>query len=106
MLFRSDLEELDTERRLGRTASEISKLRAQAMEKFYVNVVEDWKYEGLIVKDLASPYLFGVRKFWWKFKPIYESDEVLDIDVSILQNIFWTYSRIFGLTLIGVILNR
>jgi ATP dependent DNA ligase domain len=77
-----NLEELDVKRQQGRTHAQISRLRAQAMEKFYSKVVEDHKFEGLVVKDLASPYLFGLRKFWWKFKPDYETDEAVDLDVS------------------------
>ena len=75
------LEDLDNKRRLGRTNSQISKLRSEAVDSFYTTVVEEYKFEGLVVKDLASPYLFGMRKFWWKFKPDYETDEVVDIDV-------------------------
>jgi len=79
----NNLEDLDKKRRQGRTNSQISKLRAEAVENFYTKVVEEYKFEGLVVKDLASPYLFGVRKFWWKFKPDYETDEAVDIDVCI-----------------------
>ena len=76
------IEDLDSKRRLGRSNSQINKLRSEAMEEFYTKVVEEYKFEGLVVKDLASPYLFGARKFWWKFKPDYETDEAVDIDVS------------------------
>jgi ATP-dependent DNA ligase len=78
-----DLEAMDEQRMLGRSAAEISRMRARAMESFYVQVVEDYKFEGLVVKDLASPYIMGERKYWWKFKPDYESGEAVDIDVSI-----------------------
>jgi ATP-dependent DNA ligase len=77
------LEDLDNQRRLGRTNLQISKLRSEAVDNFYTTVVEENKLEGLILKDLASPYLFGMRKFWWKFKPDYETDEAVDIDVRI-----------------------
>ena len=80
-----DIEDLDSKRKLGRSNSQISKLRSEAVEHFYTTVVEEYKFEGLVVKDLASPYLFGARKFWWKFKPDYETDEAVDIDVSSLK---------------------
>lgn len=80
-----NLEEVDVKRQYGRTPAQISKMRAHAMEKFYSRVVEEYKFEGLVVKDLASPYLFGVRKFWWKFKPDYETDEAVDIDVCTMR---------------------
>lgn len=101
-----DIEESDTIRRKGRTDSEISKLRAEAVEDFYTKVVEDRKFEGVVLKDLASPYLFGIRKFWWKFKPDYESDEAVDIDVVIIGATFATGMRNGGAPsgyLVGVV---
>jgi len=89
----SDLENLDKKRKDGRTNNQISKMRAEAMEEFYTNVVEEYKFEGLVVKDLASPYLFGSRKFWWKFKPDYETDEAVDIDAVIIGAKFATGLR-------------
>jgi len=100
------LEELDFERQKGRTPSQISKMRAQAMDDFYCKVVEQYKFEGLVVKDLASPYLFGVRKFWWKFKPDYETGEAVDVDVVILGASFATGVRNGGAPsgyLVGVV---
>jgi len=88
-----DLEDVDNKRRLGRTNLQISKLRAEAVENFYTTVVEEYKFEGLVVKDLASPYLFGMRKFWWKFKPDYETDETVDIDAVIVGAKFATGLR-------------
>ncbi len=92
------IESLDQKRRLDRSNTQISKLRSEAMENFYTTVVEDHKFEGLVVKDLASPYLFGVRRFWWKFKPDYETDEAVDIDVSSQQKVACSYSEAFVLT--------
>mmetsp|Transcript_6990 Transcript_6990/g.17073 ORF Transcript_6990/g.17073 Transcript_6990/m.17073 type:complete len:755 (-) Transcript_6990:3498-5762(-) len=90
------IEGLDQKRRLGRSNTQISKLRSEALEDFYATVVEEYKFEGLIVKDLASPYLFGARKFWWKFKPDYETDEAVDIDASAMVglhlDILWVWS--------------
>eukprot|EP00535_Pseudo-nitzschia_heimii_P005514 CAMPEP_0197185110 /NCGR_PEP_ID=MMETSP1423-20130617/11181_1 /TAXON_ID=476441 /ORGANISM="Pseudo-nitzschia heimii, Strain UNC1101" /LENGTH=1333 /DNA_ID=CAMNT_0042636077 /DNA_START=94 /DNA_END=4092 /DNA_ORIENTATION=+ len=102
----SGLEDLDNKRRLGRTNLQISKLRAEAVEKFYSTVVEEYKFEGLVIKDLASPYLFGMRKFWWKFKPDYETNEAVDIDVVIIGAKFATGLRNGGTPsgyLVGVV---
>jgi hypothetical protein len=81
------LQVLDKQRMLGRSSGEISRMRARAMEGFYVQMVEENKFEGLVVKDLASPYIMGERKYWWKFKPDYESGEAVDIDVSMQCNL-------------------
>lgn len=86
-----NLEELDEQRMKGNKLSRISMMRAREMDRFYKQVVEDYKFEGLVVKDLASPYLFAIRKFWWKFKPDYEHDGgARDIDVC------WFLSSILG----------
>eukprot|EP00536_Pseudo-nitzschia_multiseries_P001547 jgi/Psemu1/322119/estExt_fgenesh1_pg.C_190073 len=101
-----NLELLDKSRKLGRSDIQISKMRAEAMESFYTKVVEEYKFEGLVVKDLASPYLFGSRKFWWKFKPDYETDEAVDIDAVIIGATFATGLRNSGIPsgyLLGVV---
>ncbi|KAG7366607.1 ATP dependent DNA ligase domain containing protein [Nitzschia inconspicua] len=101
-----NLEALDEQRMLGRSATEISRMRARAMEGFYVQIVEEYKFEGLVVKDLASPYIMGERKYWWKFKPDYESGEAVDIDVVILGASFATGLRDGGTPssyLVGVV---
>ena len=77
-----DLEELDEERQDGKSDRKIHRNRAKAVEDFYVKVVEEYKFEGLVLKDLAAPYRFMDRGFWWKFKPDYESEEAEDVDVS------------------------
>mmetsp|Transcript_4518 Transcript_4518/g.11418 ORF Transcript_4518/g.11418 Transcript_4518/m.11418 type:complete len:797 (+) Transcript_4518:205-2595(+) len=77
-----NLEDVDYERMQGKKDSDISRMRSREVDKFYKTVVEDHKFEGLVVKDLASPYLFANRKFWWKFKPDYEKEGAQDLDVS------------------------
>jgi hypothetical protein len=78
----SGLEEIDELRQEGKKDRSISRMRTRAVEHFYIKVVEEYKFEGLVVKDLASPYRFADRGFWWKFKPDYESEEAEDVDVS------------------------
>jgi len=102
----SGIEDLDTKRGKSRTASQISKLRAEAVEDFYTKVVEDYKFEGVVLKDLASTYHFAIRNFWWKFKPDYETNEAVDIDVVILGASFATGMRNGGAPsgyLVGVV---
>jgi ATP-dependent DNA ligase len=90
--------ELDRKRRKGRSDFEISRLRTEAVTKFYNQIVEEQKMEGLVFKDLASPYIFGQasknRKFWHKFKPDYDGGET--IDVVILGAFFATGLRHSG----------
>jgi imidazoleglycerol phosphate dehydratase HisB len=78
----SGLEEIDELRQQGKKDRSISRMRTRAVEHFYIKVVEEYKFEGLVVKDLASPYRFADRGFWSKFKPDYESEEAEDVDVS------------------------
>jgi DNA ligase-4 len=90
--------ELDRKRSKGRSDLEISKLRTEAVTMFYNQIVEEQKMEGLVFKDLASPYIFGqaskTRKFWHKFKPDYDGGE--SIDVVILGAFFATGLRHSG----------
>jgi DNA ligase-4 len=94
-----NLEELDRQRRHGKSNVEISRLRSQAVDDFYRKVVEDNRFEGLVIKDLAAPYIFGgesrSRKYWHKFKPDYEKSAV-DMDVVILGAYFATGLRHSG----------
>ncbi|KAL3924697.1 MAG: hypothetical protein SGILL_000884, partial [Bacillariaceae sp.] len=88
-----NLEVIDEQRQLDCNDRQISRRRVRAVEKFYTQVVEEYKFEGLVVKDLASPYRFSDRSFWWKFKPDYESEEAEDVDVVILGSTFATGIR-------------
>lgn len=93
-----DISELDRKRRKGRSNEEISRLRTDAVAMFYNQIVDEQKMEGLVFKDLASPYVFGQasksRKFWHKFKPDYDGGET--IDVVILGAYFATGLRHSG----------
>eukprot|EP00980_Cylindrotheca_fusiformis_P025863 scaffold14741_cov135-Cylindrotheca_fusiformis.AAC.13 len=81
-------QEIDAQRRGSLTDINISLKRAQAIESFYKSVVEYHKKEGIVVKDLAAPYILGEpsrkRKYWHKFKPDYERGNAVDMDVVIL----------------------
>jgi ATP-dependent DNA ligase len=97
-----NLEDLDRQRRNGKSNLEISRMRSQAIDDFYRHVVEVHRMEGLVLKDLAAPYIFGTesrsRKYWHKFKPDYEKEGggAVDIDVVILGAYFATGLRHSG----------
>jgi hypothetical protein len=94
-----NIEVLDRQRRNGKTNAEIGRLRVQAIDKFYRAVVEIHRMEGIVLKDLAAPYIFGSesrsRRYWHKFKPDYEQKAV-DMDVVILGAYFATGLRNSG----------
>lgn len=83
-----DLAAIDEQRRGGKSDAEIDELRSEALDEIYRVVVEEAKNEGILIKDLAAPYILGgpsrIRKYWHKFKPDYESGEAVDIDVVIV----------------------
>jgi hypothetical protein len=84
-----NLEQSDSHSRGPLTDADISARRANAMEQFYVEIVEKQRLEGVVFKDLAAPYIIGEesRKFgyWFKHKPDYEADSfVSDIDTAVL----------------------
>ena len=96
-----DMEQLDRVRR-SKSNVEISRQRAQEIEAFYKKVVETDRSEGIVLKDLAAPYILGTasrnRKYWHKFKPDYMKTEgdVVDMDVVILGAYFATGLRHSG----------
>eukprot|EP00934_Nitzschia_sp_Nitz4_P002616 Nitzschia sp. Nitz4//scaffold52_size167869//42917//46816//NITZ4_002267-RA/size167869-processed-gene-0.92-mRNA-1//1//CDS//3329554008//2606//frame0 len=93
-----DIQEIDRRRRKGRSDKDISLMRARAVESFYSTVVEENKMEGLVLKDIASPYILGLhsrnRKYWHKLKPDYEVGQ--SVDVVILGAFFATGLRHSG----------
>jgi DNA ligase-4 len=94
-----NIQELDRQRRNGKNNAEIGRMRVQAIDKFYRTVVEIYRMEGIVLKDLAAPYIFGAesrsRRYWHKFKPDYEQNAV-DMDVVILGAYFATGLRNSG----------
>ena len=83
-------EEIDAQARGSKTDDEISTARAAAMNKFYVDIVENEGFEGLIFKDLLAPYCVGDQsrslRYWNKMKPDYSSQghSASDIDAVVL----------------------
>jgi hypothetical protein len=56
-----NIEELDRQRRNGKSNAEIGRIRAQAIDKLYRTVVEIYRMQGIVLKDLAAPYIFGAE---------------------------------------------
>ena len=69
---KSETTKFDTQRRGGRSHEEIEIQRSMELEKLYNDVVTTGGQEGLLFKDLASPYYLGVTSrnmgYWWKIK--------------------------------------
>ena len=84
------LKVLDDERRKDRTDGEISMRRTLFVNQFYRSVVEQQKMEGIVVKDLAAPYILKSRTHYWrKIKPDYSQDSVAaDLDVVVIGGYF------------------
>jgi len=69
----------------GLPDSEIGLRRAKGVDSFYVDIVENQGFEGILIKDLNASYLLDGRKYWVKHKPDYEQNAQLnDIDLLIL----------------------
>jgi len=84
---------------LGRNSNEdkdehLEKLRGRAIDSFFIEAVEKNGEEGLVIKELSSPYLLGTQKsrskaFWRKLKKDYEGENIAsDIDVLVLGAYF------------------
>ena len=84
---------------LGRTSTEaedeaFEKKRGKAIDGFFTDTVEKNGEEGLVIKELNSPYLLGTSRsrtkaFWRKLKKDYEGENVAsDIDVLVLGAYF------------------
>jgi len=91
----SNFEQVDLKRRKHQTDHEIEKQRAQSLESFHVEIVTRRCLEGLVFKDLATPYGLGSRfrnkGYWFKLKDDYsESGNAADIDVLVLGASFAT----------------
>mmetsp|Transcript_7253 Transcript_7253/g.11900 ORF Transcript_7253/g.11900 Transcript_7253/m.11900 type:complete len:1401 (+) Transcript_7253:1066-5268(+) len=85
----SDMFKFDSQRMDGRTHEDIEKQRALELEKCFHQIVEVGGQEGLVLKDLASPYYLGVKSrsmgYWWKIKSDYDASGVVsDVDVVVL----------------------
>ena len=71
-----DFSARDKERRKNRSDKDIEASRALHVDKFYAQIVQSKKEEGLIFKDLNSSYVLGANSrstgYWRKLKPEYE----------------------------------
>ena len=77
---------LDAQRLRGKKHEDIEIQRSLALELCYSQIVESNGHEGLVFKDLASPYYLGVKSrslgYWWKLKADYDAaGQVSDVDV-------------------------
>lgn len=84
---------LEQDRRQGLTNEEISPRRALAIGEHYRRIVEDQRQEGLIFKDLSTPYVLDKVSrslgYWRKFKPDYYNGSVAsDLDLVIIGSYF------------------
>ena len=89
----ADISEIDTLRRRNRKDSEIEQCRAVALDKYYTEIAENQNQEGLVMKDLASPYVLGnvgrSYGYWRKFEADYEQvGNAADIDVAIIGGFY------------------
>jgi len=85
----SNINDIDTKRREGKTDRTIDQQRATALDRLYADIVTKRNLEGLIFKDLASPYCFGAKyrklAYWYKLKDDYSrSGHAADIDVVVV----------------------
>ncbi|CAB9499454.1 DNA ligase 4 [Seminavis robusta] len=80
--------QFDTKRRQGRTDAQISRRRTELVDMYYNEIVEEKKGEGLVFKDLSSPYVLrgtAKTKLWLKMKPDYTTQNFIsDIDVVVI----------------------
>lgn len=94
----SNIELIDSKRRGRQTDRDIERLRAQNLDSFHAEIVIRRCLEGLVLKDLATPYGLGNRfrtkGYWFKLKDDYDrSGNAADIDVLVLGASFATGMR-------------
>ena len=90
-----NLQQIDETRKGMISDKEIAQRRADAIENFYSTIVDKNCKEGLVFKDLVSPYFPGEKSrghaFWRKLKQDYEKvGHAADIDVVVLGGSFAT----------------
>ena len=96
-----EIREIDAERRRDRSDDQISEARARAVQSLYEAMVEEQRLEGLVFKDLASPYYLGEEskstRYWHKFKPDYFHESAAsDLDVVVIGAYYATGLRNSG----------
>ena len=83
-------------------------------EQCYREIVEAAGSEGLVLKDLSSPYYLGAAsrslRYWYKLKPDYDaSGQASDIDVLVLGGKYadgFRQAGFFSSLLVGIIDDR
>ncbi len=98
----SNLVEIDRKRREGKSDQQIDQKRATVCDRVYADMVSKRQLEGIVFKDLASPYMFGQshRKhgYWLKLKEDYDArGHAADIDVVVVGGSFAVGYRNTGL---------
>lgn len=104
----------DPQRLSGRSHEDVEIQRALALEQCYRQIVENSGQEGLLLKDLSSPYYLGAAsrslRYWFKLKPDYDaSGQASDVDVLVLGGKYATGFRKAGYLsslLVGIIDDR
>lgn len=114
MCEESKTTEFDMQRLGSRSHDDIEIQRAIALEHCYREIVEAAGSEGLVLKDLSSPYYLGAAsrslRYWYKLKPDYDaSGQASDIDVLVLGGKYADGFRQAGFVsslLVGIIDDR
>lgn len=95
--------DLDKSRRRGMSDNEIEQKRAKTLQSFFNDIVLRQCLEGLVFKDLCSPYGMGSKfrrnGYWLKYKTDYDGRESGegDIDALVLGASFATGMRKSGM---------
>jgi hypothetical protein len=95
------LPKIDVQRQRMFSDEQISLARAQAVDGEYQRLVENQRNEGLLIKDLSTPYFLGPQSkalgYWHKFKPDYYSGSAAsDLDVVIVGAYYAIGKRLAG----------
>ena len=96
-----DVSTIDALRRDERSDEQISAARAQAIQRLYDVTVEEQRLEGLVFKDLSTPYYLGeeskTTRYWHKFKPDYfNGSAASDLDLIVIGAYYATGLRNSG----------
>jgi DNA ligase N terminus/ATP dependent DNA ligase domain len=84
---------IDEKHRERLSDEETSQARANAIDRHYKEIVELRRLEGLVFKDLNTPYVLDLEsralRYWFKFKPDYFCGSIAsDIDVVVVGAYF------------------
>lgn len=90
-----DFQTIDSSKLQRKSIKEIDKARMRALDIFYADIVTSRQLEGLIFKDLSTPYGLGPRfrnmGYWFKLKDDYnKGGHANDIDLVVLGGQFAT----------------